>query len=136
MKSGWAIEYIGIPWSDRGRTRAGVDCYGLLWLVLSEQFGVSVPSYAENYATAIDKEEVGALMRGELLTPRWSKVADAEARAGDGIMISLSGLPYHVGVVVDPPYFLNVLRGTACALERWTSPRWNRRVEGFYRYAG
>lgn len=130
----WAAEYIGIPWLDRGRTRAGVDCWGLLWLVKGQQSGVWMPSYAEDYATAHDSEEIGALMRGEMHL-RWKRIAEAEAEPLDALMITEGGEPKHPGVIVARPYFLNVLAGTACALEDWTSSRWNRRAS-FYRYVG
>ncbi|MBE3602678.1 C40 family peptidase [bacterium] len=137
MIAAWAKDYIGIPYADRGRTRAGVDCYGLLYLVLSEQFGAPVPSYAESYATAEDFAEVKALIAGETRS-RWRRIPEAAASSGDAIVLSMNGLPFHVGVVADPETraFLNVFRGTGVALERWTSARFRKRIEGFYRYAG
>lgn len=131
----WATEYIGIPWTDRGRSRDGVDCYGLVYLVLKEQFGINVPSYAEDYATARDAEEVGALIRAGIRSVQWERIEASQTKAGDVAMINQSGEPYHPGIVLDPPFFLNVLEGTAVALDKWTIKRWNRRMS-FYRYVG
>ncbi len=50
----WAAEYIGIPFAERGRTRAGCDCWGLVRLVLAERFGIELPSYADGYETVKD----------------------------------------------------------------------------------
>jgi cell wall-associated NlpC family hydrolase len=44
MIPNWAAQYVGLPFRDKGRARTGLDCYGLVVLVLREQFGVEVPS--------------------------------------------------------------------------------------------
>lgn len=130
----WASEYIGIPWKDKGRDHDGCDCYGLLRLVKGEKEGVWIPSLVEDYITAVDLKDVGALMRGEIHR-RWLPIDAKEARCFDAAMITVSGEDYHPGVVIEPPFFLNVFAGTATAISKWTSPEWSRRVR-FYRYVG
>jgi cell wall-associated NlpC family hydrolase len=133
--SGWAAEYIGLPFRAHGRDRTGLDCYGLLFLVLDEKFGISVPTYAEDYGDPDDRMEISALIRREVFT-RWYEVAPGEERAGDAIVLRIAGEPRHVGVVVGRQWMLNVRRGAHTCLERYDSPMWSKRISGFYRYAG
>jgi probable lipoprotein NlpC len=134
MIPSWASQYIGIPWVDKGREMSGCDCYGLLRLVKGKESGVWIPSYAEEYVTAKDLEEISALIRGKIRRD-WEQIDAKEAQPLDALMITQSGEPYHPGVVVKPPYFLNIFAGTACAAARWTATEWSRRVS-FYRYVG
>jgi hypothetical protein len=48
----WANTYVGLPWKERGRDRGGIDCFGLVRLVLIEQRGVRLPSFAGDYDPA------------------------------------------------------------------------------------
>ena len=37
------IDYIGIPYKDKGRTFNGCDCYGLLMLYYKKELGIEIP---------------------------------------------------------------------------------------------
>ena len=41
----WCAQYIGLPFVEGGRDRSGLDCYGLLRLVINERYAGSVPEY-------------------------------------------------------------------------------------------
>lgn len=43
MSMPWLNEYVGLPYLAGGRTAAGVDCYGLVRLVLTERAGAVMP---------------------------------------------------------------------------------------------
>ena len=137
MIPNWVANYVGIPFADRGRDRKGVDCYGLVYLVARERFGAELPRYDEDYPTALDREEVGALVSGEIRS-RWSEVAAGRERIGDVALFRMVGEPCHVGIVVEPAghLMLHCARGANACVERYRSPKWSRRIEGFFRYAG
>jgi len=134
----WCADYIGIPFRSHGRDRSGCDCYGLVALVLKEQFGKEVPFYADDYVDALECAEIAALIRSEIVS-HWRQAGAGAAvapGAGDAIVLNIAGEPWHVGIVVAPGWFLHVRPGTASCLERYESLRWRRRIVGFYRYAG
>lgn len=133
----WVANYIGIPFAGRGRNRKGVDCYGLVYLVAREQFGAELPRYDEDYPTALDRAEVGALVSGEI-TSRWKEIDRGDERIGDVTLFRMVGEPCHVGIVVEPVghLMLHCPRGANTCLERYHSTKWSRRIEGFFRYVG
>ncbi len=137
---GWTLQYVGIPFRSHGRDRSGCDCYGLVRLVLAEQFAVAVPSYAGDYPDALECAEVAALICRCLFPalPGEGGLWRAVANPGPAtvILLRIAGEPWHVGLVVVERWFLHVRPGTDSCLERYDSIRWRRRIAGFYRYAG
>jgi cell wall-associated NlpC family hydrolase len=133
----WINDYVGLPFKSLGRDRAGVDCWGLVYLIYREQFGREIPAYSESYASARDREEVGALIRGEVIT-QWSPVEAGSEQFGDSILFRCNGQPSHIGIVVarDERKFLHSREGTYSSIERYDSIHWKNRVMGFYRYVG
>lgn len=41
----WLNDYVGIPYVSLGRTRRGVDCYGLIKLVYENEYGEILPDW-------------------------------------------------------------------------------------------
>lgn len=140
----WTRTYIGIPFRDGGRTRGGLDCWGLLWLVEREVFGTQVPSFAGDYADTRDHARIAEMIEANL--PGWDPVVAPDPasglctlgaeRPGDGVLLRRRGRPLHVGVVVAPGRMLHVERGTDTVLARYDGMKERHRVLGIYRHAG
>lgn len=132
----WAARYIGLPYLDKGRTRTGCDCWGGVRMVLAEVFGLALPDYADAYTAADDSRSVASAVRAGLECG-WRMVA--QPRAGDLLILKIGGRPWHCAVMVTAERFLHWLppspRGVQSfsCIERLDSPRWARRIEGFYR---
>jgi cell wall-associated NlpC family hydrolase len=129
----WANHYVGLPFAEHGRDRTGVDCWGLLRLIYQEQFGLTLPSYAEAYRTTIDAQEIGALVQREA-TSGWEAVPLAEARLGDVLILRVRNYPMHCGLVLAPPKFLHIERRIQAAVERWDAWHWSQRISGVFRH--
>lgn len=133
----WAAKYVGIPYKPQGRSISGCDCYGLLWLVLTEVFGYAVPPIADlRYEKGREAELAQAMREYEQSAGQWAEVEPGQERAGDAILLRLAGHPIHVGVVAQPGLMLHVERGTHATLEAYGSIRWRNRVRGFRRWVG
>ena len=133
----WAAGYIGIPYVDGGRSHDGCDCWGLVWLVFREQWGIDLPDYRGAYSSAADKADVAELIAGEL--GPWAPVAQAKAAVGDvGLFRYADGSPGHVGLMLEPRRMLHVHQGLDTTIadldRRMHGVRWRDRLDMIGRY--
>ena len=131
----WVSAYVGLPFKEGGRHREGLDCYGLLRLVINERFEGGVPEYEGiSYRPGEDRGLLAALMDERIRL--WRPIAIGEEQPGDGVLLRVMGRPIHVGVVVAAGFMLHIEKNSDSVLERFTAgSRWGRRVLGFYRHA-
>ncbi|MBL8967961.1 MAG: C40 family peptidase [Spirochaetaceae bacterium] len=124
----WVEAYVGIPYLFGGSTREGCDCWGLARMILRERFGKELPEFAHD---SVDRRALAALVDASL--PLVNAVLIDAPEAGDIALLRLLGEPCHVGLCVGDGYMIHSLRAHDSALERFASPRWASRLEGFYR---
>jgi cell wall-associated NlpC family hydrolase len=127
-------QYIGMPFKDKGRTRKGADCWGLVRIVYAIEYGIDLPSYNEDYPSSTEAEEIGKLINCE--KGKWYEIPAGKEKAGDIIIMRLSGHPTHVGVIAWPGYMLHTLKGVNTVLEHYTGILWRNRVVGIFRHEG
>lgn len=123
--------YIGIPYRDRGRSREGVDCWGLCRLFHAQVLGNDLPSYLEDYEGAEVKDSVASAIFKNLVN--W-RVVDGEPQPGDILIFNIMGLPIHTGIYIGADDFLHAFKGTASCVERLNSVTWQRRLHRVIRW--
>ncbi|MGP1664446.1 MAG: NlpC/P60 family protein [Rhodanobacter sp.] len=124
----WCVDFVKIPYVDRGRDHVGVDCYGLVVLVNREQFAREVRDYV--YASSLDQISVAAIIERHL-TIDWGRVETPQP--GDLVMLQILGRPWHCAIHVAPGLILHAIDNSASCIDRVDSVRWQRRVLGYYR---
>jgi len=134
MIAPWASAYVGIPFLTGGRDHSGCDCWGCLYLIYREVFGINLPSYADEYDSVRDGDVIRDTVKRHLNL--WSAVPLGDVLPGDGLLFRLLGQPVHIGVAVGDGRFLHVYNAIAAScIDRLAAPTWTRRVLGAYRYA-
>ena len=130
-------QYVSIPWECGKRSHESADCWGLVLLVLEEQFGVTV-SYMKDIAVASD-DDVAAVMMDSRALDDWPKVT--EPQPGDVCMMFVRhgaiSRPEHVGIVTDGKHVLHSFskeNGASAIHKIRVLDRIFHRLE-FYRYA-
>lgn len=128
----WAAKYVGIPYGDQGRDRAGCDCWGLARLVYAAELRIDLPSYAGAYASAAEMEEVAGLIAAEQAT-----FIRGEDPVGvfDLLLFRQGRHNSHIGIALDTRRMLHVARGDQAKIEDYTAPRWSSRLIGNFRHA-
>lgn len=128
----WAGCYIGLPFRELGRDRKGLDCWGLVRLVLAEQFSIPLPSYAGAYANTLEEQAIAHLIDRE--SRDWQNLDLGCEKAGDVIVLRMRGVPMHVGLVLGDQCMLHIEQGINSAIEKYNSGRWQQRICGLYAY--
>lgn len=112
MNRPWFEKYVGLPFVDRGRDWAGVDCWGLVRLVLWVECHIEVPSYGD--ISAKDLSRVAKEVGGESGREPWLPVI--YANAFDVAVMHKRRVPVHVGVMTDRTHVLHVEIKTSAVL--------------------
>lgn len=124
-------DYVGLPFLEGGRDRAGIDCWGILRLVYAERFGVDLPSFTGAYTLA-DKQATTDLMAGHM--GPWREVKDGSEKIGDGLLMAARRSPSHIGIVVGNGRVLHIESRAGSVIEEYRASRLRRRLLGFYRH--
>lgn len=115
--------FLGIPYLHGGRSRAGVDCWGLCVLFYKEVYGIGLPDakYAEDETAALIAENMHeGFRRVEKPLP------------GDFVLICNGGdVPNHIGIVINRFQFIHSMQPHGVYTSHLR--RWGRRIYGFYR---
>ena len=123
-------DFIGIPFQDGGRTKAGCDCWGLVRLVYSS-LGVEVPDYKIScFASSevSDAVEENRYKWHRILKPVTPCLVTLK------LAMALPGFVTHLGVYVGYGKFLHTMKKRNSAIEKITHPFYNKRIEGFYEF--
>jgi cell wall-associated NlpC family hydrolase len=126
----WVKKYIGIPFVSNGRTMDGCDCYGLVRLVLRNEYGVELPELSDDYADALNVAETARLFAEKLPALAGEKIAAAQEKAV--VVITEHGVAAHIGIAAGGGYILHTGIKTGSVCQRETHPGLRGRIEGYY----
>lgn len=132
----WSDSYLRLPYELKGRTRAGIDCWGVVKLVYWEELGIELPSYADDYVDLQERAEVESLMDERMGRPTWRRVDPRDARPFDMLRFRVGLHVTHVGLVVEPGRrMLHASDGHSSAVIRYNGPAWGDKLACVLRHA-
>ncbi len=106
----FADQYCGLPYKRMGRDRAGLDCWGLVRLVLLEQLGRELPRYdgddPEGWSiTAHSNAFAQVSMQDAQVLDVAILTTDVKVKGG------WVSAPVHIGVFITPIHVLHIVAG-------------------------
>jgi len=133
----WASKYVGLPYKGGGRTRDGLDCYGLLALVMLEQFGIRLETF-DGLDGAVGEHDGEHAERvksfwDDRVGSEWEALSLGDETAGDAVNMIVYRRP-HCGVVTGAGNMLHIRPGMDAVIEPYTRGWLCRRVESIYRH--
>lgn len=127
----WTNDYKNIPFKDRGRDENGVDCWGLVALILKNECGIEVPSYIDDYDNTEERDKLAGLIAEER-AKLWESVD--KPQPFDVIVLEMRGVPMHVGIVIGDRLMIHCSKGVGVSVEDYTGMKWRYNVLGFERW--
>ena len=79
---GWAKKYVGIPFVTSGRDMSGCDCYGLVRLILTNEYSFDLPMLLGDYTNALNIAETKRLFMQNVPILCGEKICGPEEKAG------------------------------------------------------
>lgn len=125
--------FVGLPWSDRGRTPEGCDCYGLALLVYRDVLGIALRTYDEPLTGAGTADHDRRFLEAERQRREFLPIPLGTERLYDVVL--LRERPWHIGIVARRGWMLHMPVGQTSVMEQFTTGRHALRVEGVYRHA-
>lgn len=129
----WVGHYIGLEFKEHGRDRKGLDCWGLVRLVLAEQFGIPLPSYSSEYKDTRDSKAIDELYQDEKEIGDWLKIGLGQERLGDVVCMRIRGVPMHVGLIIEKGRMLHIEKGSNSCFVKYNNLEWKNKIDGVYR---
>lgn len=119
----WTNDYIRIPFKEKGRTRDGCDCWGLLRIVAADR-GVELPEFSNGYDKSSDDLHTAVGLHK-------ANPVDIGAEQPFDVLMFTNKL--HVGIVVTPGRMLHCHVGTGTVIEDYRNVIWERRLKAIAR---
>lgn len=121
-------QYIGIPFKHHGRSLEGADCYGLVRLVIEQEFSKTLPDFWK-YEDAEDVHSISTLF-GENTEALGYRVEVPEP--GNVVLYRFRGYTSHIAVYVGDGKILHIMQGMNSVCVPMEKGFLRGRIEGFY----
>ncbi|MDX2095657.1 MAG: NlpC/P60 family protein [Alphaproteobacteria bacterium] len=136
-----ARQFIGVRFAHQGRTKAGLDCLGLL-ILTAQTLGLQV---AGEEVAALDVPHYGTrpdvLLLKEKLDTHLLPVARTALREGDVVLLKVQGVPQHLALLADYPMpgelaMIHAYAPARQVVEHRYDAHWRRDTYAAYRLPG
>lgn len=127
----WAKKYAGIPFVTSGRDMSGCDCYGLVRMILVNEYGFDLPMLLGDYTNALNIAETKRLFMQNVPVLCGEKISEPEEKAV--ALMRFGGRLCHVGLYAGDGCIIHSRHNIGVVIERLSSPALAGCVEGWYR---
>jgi len=122
-----------LPYIEGGRSRDGVDCWGLIVLLYKHFYNVELDTYPDIRLPSIKEYcETADRLKKEIAKQSYFIEVDAPL-CGDVILMNILGQPIHIGFCLDNSNMIHTGREHGVVIENFTETKWKSRIAGFYR---
>lgn len=126
--------YIGIPFpAPGGGDPAALNCWDLYRRMMKDLFAIDLPARQAEYTDAADGRHAARVIGR--YAHEFIPVAAGSEKFGDAVLVSIGGLPCHIGFVIGQGKMIHAQQGTLSCIQSYRShPDWRERTKSFHRH--
>lgn len=121
-----ARSWVGTPFLHQGRSRAGVDCVGLL-VVVAQDLGLPIHDFTR-YGRVPHPRRMG-----EELARQMDRISIGQAGPGDVFWLAWRDVPQHLAILTDGG-MIHSFQTAGQVIEHPIDQTWRARVRGAFRF--
>lgn len=126
-------KYLGTNFKFNGNSiEEGFDCINLCCAIAKDR-GVPMKNINHSF-TNIDNYH--NLFEQKDNNSEWLPLTNLNDLTNSLVVFKINGKISHVGYMLDEVMFIHIMEHSKVTIEKITSPQWERRIVGFYRYVG
>lgn len=126
-------KYLGTNFKFNGNSiEEGFDCINLCCAIAKDR-GVPMKNINHSF-TNIDNYH--NLFEQKDNNSEWLPLTNLDDLTNSLVVFKINGKISHVGYMLDDVMFIHIMEHSKVTIEKITSPQWERRIVGFYRYIG
>lgn len=126
-------KYLGTNFKFNGNSiEEGFDCINLCCAIAKDR-GVPMKNINHSF-TNIDNYH--NLFEQKDNNSEWLPLTNLDDLTNSLVVFKINGKISHVGYMLDEVMFIHIMEHSKVTVEKITSPQWERRIVGFYRYVG
>lgn len=127
------IKALPVKFKDKGRDYSAWDCWAIPYRAYKDILGIELPSFTDDYVDAGNTKASRRVINDIILSQKlnWAKVIDPKPL--DVVLFRFGDTQTHLGLVIDKDRFIHCERKINTVIERLSSLKWERRIEGIYR---
>lgn len=126
-------KYLGTNFKFNGNSiEEGFDCINLCCAIAKDR-GVPMKNINHSF-TNIDNYH--NLFEQKDNNSEWLSLTHLDDLTNSLVVFKINGKISHVGYMLDDVMFIHIMEHSKVTIEKITSPQWERRIVGFYRYIG
>lgn len=136
-KAEWWNYYVGLKFKDHGRDESGVDCYGLVRLVLLDECNIALPMMSHGYKHVKDYDAMEQMISDSSAdSDTWLPVLKGQEQPFDVVVAMMNGYPVHIAIVAKKNHLLHIQRGFNATIEDYRRGEWRLpgKIVGIYRH--
>lgn len=124
---------LTVKFKDKGRDYSGWDCWGPARCSYKDILGVELPNFIDNYVNAGDTKASRRIIHDIIVSQKlnWDKVD--KPKPLDIVLFRFGDTETHLGLVIDKDRFIHCEKKINTVIERLSSAKWEKRIEGIYR---